>query len=1267
MSQFGFPRYASRHLTPALLLLPLIALGNTGPHVPRADRAPKVLVVRIEDAPVSRLADATMPALDALRADGAFSERVRAGAIDGLSSWTALPPGVTPLGSPAPLDVEQATTQLPGTGADLVFVRIEARAAAPADASDATILEAADRSLASLVDAVHDRPGIAGEDWLILVTGEETTGEATLPAGTSGHAFWLASGPAVEAGTLTRTPEPGDAAATAFAHLAPGAERAGRPVALRAVLAAAPAGRGRGPRSDVRPHWEDPSVVELNKLPPRATYFPFESRELALGGDRAASTRFLDLNGTWAFRWVRSPDDRIVDFARTDLDETAWARIPVPSDWQMQGYGVPIYLNSEYPFERNPPFIAHDYNPVGQYGRHFVLPATWSGSRVVLHFGAVNSAMYVWLNGVRVGYSQGTKLPAEFDVTRFVRPGDNQLAVEVYRWSDGSYLEDQDFWRLSGIERDVYLYAEPHTRIADVEARAGLDAAYRNGVLRLDVDVAQTPDGPPAGALHVELLDAAGRSVLDERAAAPRERSPIQRVSGEWTIPSVRRWTAETPELYTLALTLQDESGATLEATRIRVGFRSIEITGGQVRINGMPIVVEGVDRHEHDPYTGHVVSDSLMREDIRLMKAANINAVRTSHYPDDPRWYELADELGIYLVDEANIESHGMGYNLETTLGNDTDWMVAHMTRTRRMVERDKNHPSVVFWSLGNEAGNGVNFEATYSWIKQRDPTRPVQYERALREWNTDIYVPMYPGFEHLEAYAKSDDPRPLIMCEYAHAMGNSVGNFTDYWEIIDKYPKLQGGFIWDWVDQGLFKVTDAGDTIWAYGGDFGPPGTPSDGNFVINGVVQPDRLPNPHYQEVKRVYQWVRTEAIAAREGRLRVINRYQFRDLSNLALRWSIRQDGAVVTEGDEELPAVPPGSSAEVRLHLPDIDWVPGSEYHLDVRYIRKADDGLLPAGHEEAAQQFDLGMPGGPAPAPRPAAGRATVAESGDVIVLSAGDVRAEIDRGTGLLRSFRKGTIEMLAAPLTPDFWRAPTDNDFGGNWQERLGVWKDAGPGFTPSRVESSSASGVATVTATGTIPAGSTPLVLTYSLSPDGVLEVGERMEPVAGADLPRMPRFGMRTELPTRYHRAEWFGRGPIESYRDRKAAADVGRWSLDVVQWAHPYVRPQETGNRTDVRWLELRDVDGVGLRVEGEPLLEVTAIPFAREDLDPGPRKAQRHWGELHPRDAVFLNIDLGQMGVGGINSWGPTALDKYSLPYGAYDYRFRLVIRDGSR
>ncbi len=1259
-------RSLSRRLLSLVTLpLTLTAASNAdvGPGVRAPDGTAKVLVVVLDGAGPADAAGRAMPTLEALRADGAYSSRVAEPVSEAPASvlWEAFRGVRASLGGAGHILTEvssrRAAEDALNGSADLVLVALEG--------TPLTL----DRELGRLLATVRSRGTYGSEDWLVLVVGSKG---ASRSGETS--AFWLAAGPSAFEGTLVRPPFLEDAVVTAMAHL--GVSRADwkrRVVGLRPEV---PAGtdayqtlqRTAAP-GEVRPHWEDPSVVELNKLPPRATFFPFEDRDHALARDRSASARVVELNGTWPFRWVRSPAERIVDFYRTDVDDASWDRVQVPGNWQLEGYGIPIYVNSGYPFERDPPHIPHDYDPVGQYRRHFTVPESWDGSRVVLHFGAVHSAMYVWVNGVKVGYSQGSKLPAEFDVTPYVHPGENLLAAEIYRWSDGSYLEDQDMWRLSGITRDVYVYSEPHTRLAEVWIRSGLDSAYSAGTLDVHVAVTRDDGGPVARSVRAELLDADGSNVLDRRVTVPPVGAgSTEDVSLQRNIPSVRKWTAETPELYTLVLTLTDAKGATLQAASFEVGFRTVEIRDGYFRVNGVPVTIEGVDRHEHDPITGHMVREASMRQDIRLMKAANMNAVRSSHYPDDPRWLELADEMGMYIVDEVDIESHGMGYNPTRTLGNDPAWLDAHMARTRRMVERDKNHASVVVWSLGNEAGNGSNFYATYRWVKRRDDTRPVQYHVARLDWNTDLFVPMYPSFEVLEEYARGEDPRPLIMCEYAHAMGNSVGNFSDYWAIIDKYPKLQGGFIWDWVDQGIRKITDAGDTIWAYGGDYGPPGTPSDGNFNINGLVGPDRTPHPHYWEVKKIYQWVRTEALDARAGRLRVINRYQFKDLSNLDLRWMLRENGAVVEQGAGTMPPVGPGDSADVTLVLPRVEWKPGSEYFLEVHYVRRSDDGVLPAGHEEAFEQFDLGTPGGPAPARAPYRGQASLQETGGVLVLTAGDVRAEISRDDGLLHAYRVGDRDYLESPLVPDFWRAPTDNDFGGNWQLKLRVWHDAGPGFEVAGIRTESvADGSVRVVASGHIPAADSPLELTYTLHPDGVLEVSQKLTPVEGADLPRMPRFGMRAEVPERYGHAQWYGRGPIESYWDRKDAARVGLWSLDVNRWAHPYVRPQETGNRTDVRWLELKDDTGGGLRVEGEPLVSVTAIPYAREDLDPGEHKAQRHWGELRPRDRTYLNVDFRQMGVGGITSWGPTALPKYSLPYGPYEYSFTIKAVRSSR
>ena len=641
---------------PLFLLLALPFAGPSPALSPKpSTRTPRVLVVRIEGVRAEALADAWTPAIDGLRAGGAFTDEVRSGATMVESAWSALPGGRLP----APTDAAEAARMLGSASGDVAYVRIAPGPSATGD--DVGALEAADRALEGVLDAVRARPGYAGEDWLVLATGARADGD--------GPAFWIASGGGVPTGTLMRIPTPEAAPALAAAHLAR--------TDLLSDRSSAPGWLLRG----LRPLWEDPSVVELAKLPPHATFFPFESRARALARVRSASSRVVELNGRWAFRWSPTFDDAPADFERLDYDDTSWDRIPVPSDWQMLGYGIPIYVNSDYPFERNPPFIRHDNTPVGRYRTWFEVPDGWSGDRIVLHFGAVKSAGYVWVNGAPVGYTQDSKLPAEFDVTSLVHAGRNLLAVQVHRWTDGSYLEDQDFWRLSGIERDVYLYAEPRARIADVWARAGLDAAFRDGVLDLDVTLARDPGAPAPGGLRVELMDPAGASVLDERVAAPSVAAGgVGHATLRRTVPSVRRWTAETPTLYTLVLTLDGAQGAS-EATSVRVGFRTIDIVGGQVRVNGVPITIEGVDRHEHDPVTGHVVSVASMREDIRLMKAANINAVRTSHYPNDPAWYDLADEFGLYLVDEANIESHGMGYDPEVTLGNDPDWMRAHLT----------------------------------------------------------------------------------------------------------------------------------------------------------------------------------------------------------------------------------------------------------------------------------------------------------------------------------------------------------------------------------------------------------------------------------------------------------------------------------------------------------------------------------------------------------------------------------------------------------
>jgi beta-galactosidase len=1010
--------------------------------------------------------------------------------------------------------------------------------------------------------------------------------------------------------------------------------------------------------------WEDPAVFAVNREPPRATFFALESRELALTRDWAASRYVRSLNGPWKFHWVERSAERPTGFFAEGFDDSEWGTIAVPGNWEVNGYGYPIYLNHPYAFEADPPLIQRHYNPVGSYRHRFEVPEEWEGRRVVLHFGSVNSAGYLWANGQYVGYTEDSKLPAEFDVTSFVRPGENLLALEVHRFSDGSYLEGQDFWRISGLERDVYLYSTPTVFLGDVDARLGLDDSYVDGTLDLRLTLRNAdPDAARSGDVRVELLDEASASTLPDGAAIQSFTVPAGGeavVAIRDTIQGPRLWSAETPNLYTLLVSHLDPQGTVQEVASFRVGFRRVEIQGGLLLVNGEPVTIKGVNRHEHDPMTARVMSEERMVEDIRLMKEANINAVRTAHYPNHPRFYELTDEHGLYVVDEANIESHGMGYRPDVTLGNDPDWMAAHLARTRGMVERDKNHPSVIIWSLGNEGGNGVNFYATYDSTKARDPSRPVQYERSLLERNTDIVVPQYPRFERMIEYAETHGDRPYIMSEYAHAMGNSVGNFADYWDVIDRYPNLQGGFIWDWVDQGLLTSNEEGQSFFGYGGDFEPEGVRNDGNFLANGIVLPDRRPNPSYWEVKKVHQPVRVFDVDVSTGLIEVHNRFDFRGLDHLVLVWSLVEDGMVVRSGEMGTPVVPPGERRRLRVPMGTLDARPDAEYHLELSFRLAEDEGLLGAGHEVAWDQIPL-----------PFEARANTRfvdelpplalhEGPSALTVSGERFELSLERTSGHITSWVFDGRELLLEGPRPNFWRPPTDNDFGGRWQEKLAVWKGAGPGFRAESVtaERLGPSEIA-IHVAGEVPAGGSAYRIRYRIIGNGEMTVESHFVP-GEEDLPRMPRFGMQMVLPRDLATLTWFGRGPHESYWDRKAGARVRRFQGSVSEQFHPYVRPQETGNKTDVRWMALTDAGGAGLLVIGAPRVSASALHFTMEDLDGGASRGQGHSGELRERDQVTLQVDLRQMGVGGINSWGPTALPEYSVGYLEHRHEFLL-------
>lgn len=995
--------------------------------------------------------------------------------------------------------------------------------------------------------------------------------------------------------------------------------------------------------------WENPKIFNINKEEPHATFVPFPDLDRFLHLERMKSPLIQSLNGRWKFHWVERPADRPVDFFKESFDVSRWDEIEVPSNWEFQGYGTPIYVNQpyEFPGKPTPPHIPHDQNPVGSYKHWFTVPHQWSGNEVFIHFGAVKSAFYIWINGQFVGYSEDSKTPAEWNITKFLRPGRNSIALEVYRWSDGTYLECQDMWRISGITRDVYLVTTPKTRIRDFFALARLDTAYRHGILRLTAEVMRyAPEsGSGDGSLTMRLFDPEGREVLTRNAAVRFDGASQALLQFVETVTDPKPWSAETPHLYTLALELRRGRNL-LQVAGARIGFRTVEIRSGQLLVNGLPIDIKGTNRHEHDGTKAHVISEELMLKDITLMKQNNINAVRTSHYPNDPRWYELCDRYGLYIVDEANIESHGMGYD-EKSLAKNPDFLEAHLDRTIRMVERDKNHPSVIIWSLGNEGGDGPNFSATYAWIHGRDTTRPVQYERALEGPNTDIVCPMY-AWDYLEYYGSRVQTRPLILCEYMHSMGNSTGNMQDVWDIIERYPQLQGGFIWDWVDQGFAKKGPTGQTYWAYGGDWGPPDVPSDANFMCNGLVSPDRTPHPALREVKKVYQCVTVRPAPLSIDKFEVINKHDFINLNRFDIRWEIVRNGTPVASGVIEKPDVPPRASRRITIPLPAIRPSPGDEYFINFRTCTRDASPLIPKGYEVAADQH-------PFPRPEPASSVATGnlpaldMRQGDQTVMLAGkDFSARFDARTGLLQSYASEGTELIERGPEPNFWRPPTDNDFGSGYPKRASVWRHAGTnrvlqGFSANRINASEVR----VSVEYALPDVDAHFHIDYTVLGSGDILIRNHFT-TARADLPDLPRLGLTMRLRKSFDRLEYYGRGPHENYCDRNSSALVGRYESTVREQYFPYVSPQENGNKTDLRWSALRNRDGVGLLVVGMPLFGMSALPFTIDDLTQE-KRGSMHTIDLKERDFVTLNLDLKQRGVGGDDSWWSTPHSQYCI------------------
>ena len=999
--------------------------------------------------------------------------------------------------------------------------------------------------------------------------------------------------------------------------------------------------------------WQDAEVNAVNRAPMHTDYFAYETPELAAQGERESSANYMSLNGQWKFNWVRHADARPTDFWKPGYNDRAWDTMPVPGIWEMNGYGDPQYVNIGYPWREqwtnNPPQVPTEENHVGSYRRTITVPASWKGKDIIAHFGSVTSNIYLWVNGKYVGYSEDSKLEAEFDLTRYLRPGEeNLIAFQVFRWCDGTYLEDQDFFRFSGVARDCYLYAREKRRIEDIRVTPDLDADYRDGTLAVDVKL------KGKAIVTLRLKDAQGKEV-----ASATTRGETATLSVE----NPHKWTAETPYLYTLYAQIGELAPA--EVIPVKVGFRKIELKDAQILVNGQPVLFKGANRHEMDPDGGYAVSRQRMLQDVLTMKQLNINAVRTCHYPDDPYWYALCDEYGLYMVAEANIESHGMGYDDETLAKRD-DFRKAHLERNQRNVQRNFNHPSIIFWSLGNEAGYGPNFEAAYDWIKAEDPSRAVQFEQAGYDGKTDIFCPMYHRYWDCEAYCKDDSKtKPLIQCEYAHAMGNSMGGFKEYWDLVRKYPKYQGGFIWDFVDQGIHKTGTNGRLIYAYGGDFNKFDA-SDINFCNNGLISPDRVPNPHAYEVQYFYQNIWTTPVDLKQGQIKVYNENFFRDLSGYYLEWQVLKNGRVMRSGRVEDLKVAPQQSAT--LTLPVGRYCQHAEWLLNVSYKLKANEGLLTAGHTVARDQLVLN--------PYKTSTQAFANQAGSneqiveptirdndtrYLIVMGEDFRIEFNKENGLLCFYEADGLSYLkeGSVLKPNFWRAPTDNDFGANLQNLYRAWLN--PELKLTSLDQRTENGLAIVEARYDIPAVKGQLALTYVINNRGAIQVTQQLKADKSAKVSDLFRFGMQLQMPRSFETLEYYGRGPVENYADRNHNTFLGRYRQSVDSQFYPYVRPQETGNKTDLRWWRVLDIGGNGLEIRAEVPFSASALHYTIESLDEGTRKIQRHSNEIEQADLTNVLIDKVQMGLGCIDSWGALPLKQYRLPYQDYSFTFTLT------
>ena len=1033
--------------------------------------------------------------------------------------------------------------------------------------------------------------------------------------------------------------------------------------------------------------WENPTLIDRNKLEGRSDFVLFSQSSQALQNKPEDSDLYKSLNGTWKFHIVKHPGERPRDFYEVGLNDSSWDDINVPSNWEIEGFDIPIYTNIIYPFPKNPPYIGYPkknedkdmpqgqqmsdkdhksseeiYNPVGSYRRMFTVPKNWEDKEVIIHFGSISGYARVFVNGKEAGMTKASKTPAEFDITHLLQQGQNLLAVQVFRWHDGSYLEDQDFWRLSGIERDVYLQAMPKITLWDYFLTSGLINKYTDGNLNVDVKLKSFGKSQIKNtSVKFTLADPQGNEVYSETKSVAKNENETH---FKKELKNIKKWSAELPQLYTYTISLLNAKGNVLAALADKAGFREVEIKNAQLLVNGAPVSVKGVNLHEHHPDKGHVPDHDMMVKDLELMKKNNVNSIRMSHYPHAYELYKLADAYGFYIVDEANIETHAMGAEFQSRFDHSKhpaylpEWSAAYSDRMRRMLERDKNRPSIIVWSMGNETGNGPVFHEGYDWIKKRDTTRFVMFEQAGENEDTDIVAPMYPSIKHMKEYAEDNSKkRPFIMCEYAHSMGNSTGNFQEYWDIINSSDHMQGGFIWDWVDQGLRTQTPDGREFWAYGGDLGGQDLQNDQNFNANGLVSADRVPHPALEEVKKVYQNI---DFKKQGDSFLITNTFNFTNLDQFTFEWELLADGETLKRGSFELNAAP-NTTKSVAVELPELG---DKEYFLQVFAYTKEAGALLQAHDEIAREEFKIGDNSFFSASAKAQTEKLAVQQKDKLLTFSSSTVEGTFNTTTGSFESYhlKESSDTPISVFPQPYFWRAPTDNDFGNGMPTKLKAWKVATHKSKVSNVEvgKKDQAGLP-IAVTYELAGVEVPYTVNYLIENNGNIKVTATLN--SDKDLPELPRFGMRMVLPGAYDALEYYGRGPWENYADRNTSSFMGDYKDKVEhQFTWAYIRPQEAGYKTDVRWLTLKDKNGTGIHIMGEQPLGFSALNIPTDELDPGEQKAQRHPTDLKVQDSVFLHVDLAQRGLGGDNSWGAYPHEQYRLEDNTYSYGYTISL-----